>query len=183
MDSENEVRAAVVKLLAPLDLAGLKRVRRLIEKRPFARSNACKPRDAPIHNWVPKHPEIAKAALRLMADGVAVRCAPPGCAVADWSHKLIISDLAVHVTGSMAVKPSTPLAIIAIAQVCARVVEHASVLKSDDPGRFTDARVAMQTYKEFPGWLKATTRGSGVVYGGCAGKALFEAALARVVVV
>ena len=182
MDSENEVRAAVVKLIAPLDLAGLKRVRRLIEKRSttFARSNACKPRDAPIPNWVPKHPEIAKTALRLMAGGVGVRGAPPGSEASEWSHKLMISDLAVHVVGSMESKASVPISTIAVAQVCARVVEHANALKSED--RFADSCVAMQGCKEFPGWLKSTTRGSGIVYGGSAGKALFEEALALVVV-
>ena len=154
------------------------RVHAFISKSPKQRkshASSCTPRNQPVANWKPKHPELTQSALELMRAGVGIKTAP---FQTQFRHKFFASEVAQQLAGPAIgdERSATATHSITVATLTARVIEAANAMKSAEPQRYGDAELLKQSYKDDPGWCKTTTRGSGVAMND-AGKHLFELAL------
>ena len=88
-DAES-LKAEITALLSTVNLASLRRIKAVIEKRKARppRVSGCKPRDAPHMQWTPKHQVLTKKALQLVLDGFGMQTAPYAVGPDEWPHKL-----------------------------------------------------------------------------------------------
>jgi hypothetical protein len=69
---------------------------------------------------------------------------------------------------------------IAIAELCARIVEAADQVKREQPDKFQGAAVVMQQSHAAPGFLTRITTGTGIALNGVGETELLPIAVARV---
>jgi len=163
-------KAEVVALLDSVTIAGLRRIKKMIEKKHTARprTSECTPRREPLSNWKPKDQQLAASAVKLIKSGVSIKCAPYTVTSDGWQHKFFAADVAqrlVHDEHHGKIDDERSLiakSSIAVATLTARIVEEANALKASDAA-LCNARLEMQNSRQDAGWSKATTRGSGVV--------------------
>ena len=178
------VKQEINELLDGMSLVGLRRVKAFVEKRHARGSvpkiSACTPQKQPLADWQPKHSDMTKAAMGLILRGIGFEDAPFEVAEGGWSHKFFVSRISqrlAHESVSGQDRAMVSKSSITVTTLVARIVEEAFTLKTDDIA-FEGARIAMQGSRDDPGWLKATTRGAGVVMNG-EGVELFKSAAKR----
>ena len=178
------LRAEINALLNEVSLAGLRRLKSAIEKKKARapKISTCTPQSQPLADWQPKHGELTRAALGLILSGTGIETAPFDVGDNGWQHKFFVSRISQRLAHDENTANQDRAVVskssITVSTLVARIVEEANAIKPEDK-TFEDARVSMQGSRDDPGWLKATTRGSGVVMND-KGVELFAAAAKRV---
>ena len=168
VDEKERLRSEIHDMLSGASAAHLRRLKSAIEKR-RARApkvSTCVPRKEPLADWQPKHGGLTKAAMELLLCGSGIETAPFKVTEGEWQHKFFVSRISQRLAhdenmaeqGKAIVSKSS----ITVTTLVARIVEEANAMKAADEA-FKDARLEMQGSRDDPGWLKATTRGAGVV--------------------
>lgn len=179
------VKQEITDLLEGVSLLGLRRIKAYVEKRRtpgiVTKINTCTPQKQPLVDWQPKHGDMAKEAMGLILRGMGFEEAPFDVGGEGWKHKFFVSRISQRLAHEGIANQDRAIvskSSITVTTLVARIVEEAGTLKAGDVA-FEGARIAMQGSRDDPGWLKATTRGAGVVMND-EGVELFAAAAKRV---